>query len=102
LKAIADAGVSPEISFPQPQIESSVSQLGQLARESSSASVKRETALAITRVQQLSNNDQIKTECARALNALQDDQLRKLAQSSAPLPVPSAPSIKASSLFKAQ
>ena len=102
LKDIADGGVSPEISFPQSQIESSISQLARLAHESSSASVKRQAAVAITRVERLSNSDQIKTECARALTELQDGQVRKLAKSAPPLHVPSAAPIKASSLFKTQ
>lgn len=102
LKTIADGGVSPEISFPQPEIESSVSQLTALAYESSSGSVKREAALAIARVQHLSDNDQIKTECARALNELQNGSLRKVAESSLPLDVPSAAPARSSSLFKTQ
>jgi len=102
LRSVADGGASPEVSFAPSQIELSVSELANLAQASSSPSVRQQAAIIIARVQNLSNNMQIRGVCARALNELQSEERPKVAKANGNPGTASAAPINALSVIQAR
>ena len=94
LNAIADAGPNPEVAFAADRIGASMDQLADLARQSSSRTVKQRASAVISRVQALSSDSVLKAQCERALLAVATPQLRqtvKSAKNSKSYPGVSAP-----------
>ncbi len=70
LEQVADAGPRPEVTYPLPRIENSISELAQLAQAGTPSRVRRRATLVISRIQANVTDANILADCHKALAEL--------------------------------
>jgi hypothetical protein len=71
LSRVADAGPSPEVVFGEPQIQDSVAVLSMATDAGTPVSIRRRAEAVVTRVKANSNDDVLRADCNRLIEALQ-------------------------------